>query len=282
MIIVRLWGGIGNQLFQYALGEYLRNKTRHDIKYDVSSFGRSDKLREFGLTLLNHELETVDNMHISHYTGVLNRLFILLFSIRPNHKFIWERHFSESMIDVLKDNAVLYLQGYWQKEKYAQWLIENKSNLFEPKETVPFEIQSYFQITNNTDTVALHIRRGDYFQSKYATTFGVCTVEYYQKALELISTKIDKFQLLVFSDDLEWVKENIKLPIDSILVENYDIKQYWYIYLMSKCKHNIISNSSFSWWGAFLNSNKNKVVISPEKWLNTSDTTIALDSWIKI
>lgn len=282
MIIVRLWGGIGNQLFQYAFGEYLRNKTCHDIKYDISSFGRSDKLRGLGLALLNHRLETIDNIHISHYTGVLNRLFVFLFNIRPNHKFILENCFSESIITSLKDNAVLYLQGYWQKEQYAQWLMENKSELFEPKEAIPFKIQSYFQIANDTHSVALHVRRGDYFQSKYATTFGVCTVEYYQTALELISTKIDKFQLLVFSDDLEWVKENLRLPKNSVLVENYDIEQYWYIYLMSKCKHNIISNSSFSWWGAFLNSHKNKVVISPKKWLNTSDITIALDSWIKI
>ena len=131
-------------------------------------------------------------------------------------------------------------------------------------------------------SASIHIRRGDYFSPKNVSVYGVCTEDYYHKAIGLIKNKELKVRFFVFTDDIEWVKEHIQLDDDMLIVPNYDISQFAYIELMSLCKHHIISNSSFSWWGAVLNEQDDATVICPSKWTLTSDKTIALDKWMKL
>ena len=143
------------------------------------------------------------------------------------------------------------------------------------------------KIANNT-SVSLHIRRGDYISnSAYNSTHGTCSLAYYTNAVNFLVNKIGRnFKVFAFSDDPEWVSSNLKLPVDICFVKN-NSSEYNYedLRLMSECDHNIIANSSFSWWGAWLNTNHNKIVITPSKWYadkSTKNDDITPSNWIKI
>jgi hypothetical protein len=284
MIIIRLWGGIGNQLFQYSFGEYLRLKTRQDVKYDIASFGRSDKLRELEIKILNSDITTVSDIRFSHHRGLFNRFFRCCFCLKPNHHFIMETDFSEDMLSLLPTNSVLYLQGYWQKAIYPNELLKTNPHFFVPHEKIPLEIQNIEKaIAAEKQTVALHVRRGDYFSSlKNRKRYGVCNPDYYRNALHFLEQKQGNYKIMVFSDDLKWVKNNIQLSDDAFFVPNYPVNPFWFIYLMSCCRHNIISNSSFSWWGAYLNIHKNKTIIAPTEWMIGSNIMPVLSEWIRL
>lgn len=282
MIVIRVWGGVGNQLFQYAFGEYLHLKTRQDVCYDVLSFGRSDKLRKLELSVLNPNIPTAEDIKFSRHTRYKNRFYRLLFRLNPHNKFILEQDFNLDMMQ-FKNNHLYYLQGYWQSRIYPDKLLKVDENYFTPKQDFPIELRDMkSDIINTQNTVSLHVRRGDYFLPKNIGILGVCDASYYHRAIDLLRNKCNDIKIFVFSDDLEWVQNNLSLPTNTVLVPNYEVNPYWYIHLMSQCKHNIISNSSFSWWGAFLNGNANKTVISPQKWTLCSKETIALQEWLKI
>lgn len=285
MIIVRLWGGIGNQLFQYTFGEYLRNQTHQEVKYDIGSFGRSDRLRTYELSVLDHNLPIVENILFSKYTGIMNRFFLQLFKLDRKNEFV--TNWDDSILPFEKDK-IYYFQGYWLDKKYVKELLDTHSDLFVPKVELPSQLNMVFElIQQETIPVAIHIRRGDYFSSQNVSTLGVCNPDYFHKAIELLRERVSgAFRLFVFSDDLDWVKVNLNLPDNSFFVPNYDIAQFWYIYLMSLCKHNIISNSTFSWWGAVLNKNDSKIVMIPKYWILKKDMrkyeSLYENNWIKI
>lgn len=285
MVIIRLWGGIGNQLFQYTFGEYLRNKMHQDVRYDIGSFGKSDKLRTFELYVLNNDLPIVDDISFSKCTGIVNRFLLQLFKLSKKNRFVtkWDD-------DALsfEENKKYYFQGYWLDRKYAKELLNIQKDLYVPKKQLPSKLDTVFDlIQKETVPVAIHIRRGDYFSPKNIDILGVCDPDYFHKAIALLKKKLlSSFRLFVFSDDLDWVKENLNLPDNSVFVPNYDIAQFWYIHLMSLCKHNIISNSTFSWWGAMLNKNTWKIVIIPDSWVLKKDTekynSLYDENWIRI
>ena len=279
MVIVRLWGGIGNQLFQYSFGELLRERYQVEVVYDIASFGKSDVLRKFELSIIISNLPIISNIAFSRYVGIRNRFLRLSYTLR--NTFIEEKQFTEEKLLRGLNKGDVYLQGYWQNREFVSFIKKNK--LYLPKESCPNQLSFIKeQIQGADNSVAIHVRRGDYFTPKNINVFGVCDISYYEKAIDLLRSKISTPIIFVFSDDLDWVKENIDLPLNTIYVPNYDLPQYWYIYLMSLCRHNIISNSTFSWWGAVLNTNVNKIVISPAIWTLNSKKTIALDEWIKI
>ena len=122
--------------------------------------------------------------------------------------------------------------------------------------------------------------------SEVAKVHGACDLEYYNKSIEYLNNKIDSLVFIIFSDDTKWAKENIKISNKTIFVDhNKDEKAWLDMQLMSKCNHNIIANSSFSWWGAWLNRNENKIVISPKRWFNSSNNNtkdLLPNSWIKL
>src|SRR3989344_4984067 len=137
---------------------------------------------------------------------------------------------------------------------------------------------------SGTNSVSVHIRRGDYVTNANTNQFhGLCSLDYYNKAVSFISSKQNEMELFVFSDDIEWCKENLKYDFPIHFVETNDAHSD--MYLMSLCKHNIIANSSFSWWGAWLNDNFQKIVVAPSQWIadasvNTQD--LIPKGWIKI
>ena len=279
MIIVRLWGGLGNQLFQYAFGQYLAKRFKVDVAYDVASFGTSDILRKLEVKGIVPNFKEY-NASFSKYTGVKNRVLRLCYQM--SNTFIDENFFSLDNLDkIVTRKGDVYLQGYWQNERYAQCLLQ--SNICSMWQTSCCLKQLELQIKESKFSISVHVRRGDYFSPKNVGIYGVCDADYYNRAASIIAEKSNGDALFfVFSDDIDWVKTNIPLPQNTVYIPNYDVPQFSYIYLMSLCHANIISNSTFSWWGAYLNMNLETIVISPKKWTLKTNETIALDRWIKI
>lgn len=283
MIIVRIIGGIGNQLFQYVFGQYLKKQYNIKVLYDISAFDSVNKERDFELRLIFPDIQICNKEKylIGRYRGFEKRVRVLFFNLRKTNHYI-----ANCEIDNLPEfegGHIYYLDGYWQYPEIIKTMYENLSNKFIPTELPPIEISRLVEEINFNNSVAIHIRRGDYFTPKNIERYGVCDSSYYNKAVIKMENMIDEnLQYYVFSDDLKWVKDNMNLPSNTMYVNNYQINTYWYIYLMSLCNHNIISNSSFSWWGAFINNNPNKKVIAPSIWLLNSKETLALNEWIKI
>ena len=279
MIIIRLWGGVGNQLFQYVYGQYLKYNLGLEVRYDDNAFLSVEKIRKQELNGVDVSIEYDNHLLFSKYRGILNRILLAMFKLVPTNHFCNDL----SVPSHFDSNHLYFLQGYWQDPKYYLWLIKNEPKISIKIKEWPEELkETKEKILNAYNSVSLHIRRGDYFTPKYINTYGVCGKDYYQRAIDLIDEMVSPSNFFIFSDDLEWVKENIKLDYRFTLIPNYDVNQFAYIELMSYCKHHIISNSSFSWWGAILNETDDTVVISPKKWTLKNDDTIALEKWIKI
>lgn len=263
MVIVHLWGGIGNQLFIYTFGEYLWNRYHLDVHYDLSSYGTTE-IRNIEIHAITNKLPEYRTKwyFFTRHTGIFRRVSRAVFQFLPG-VYYTNNFFDESVLS--KKYRLLYFDGYWQDKKYADWMRENVPGLYNPQTSVPEVIQKYEALLQEKHTVSVHIRRGDYLLPQNAH-LNVCTKEYYQNALSLTDAKDTTF--VVFSDDIEWVKENLDFGEKAIYVNDEGVSPYWDIYLMSKCNNHIISNSTFSWWGAFMNPSKNKTVIAPAKWRN--------------
>ena len=184
----------------------------------------------------------------------------------------------------LKKFDNIYLSGYWQGEKYLENTNYNINNYF--KFNCANKLTKISEKIKNTNSVSIHFRRGDYVNNIKTNTFhGLCGFNYYNNGIKFISKNISNPIYFVFSDDINWVKQNFKLNYPTIYIE--DNKDYEDMYLMSLCRHNIIANSTFSWWGAWLNKNPDKIVIAPQKWFadkvkNKNTNKIIPKEWIRI
>lgn len=287
MIIVNLKGGIGNQLFQYALGRKLAIKNNDVLKLDTAGLDRAndvgDIYRPFALGLFNtvQNVATVDEVRKLKYPyGVLSKgLRWFRFKVLRDMHMGWEP-------SVLLCTGDMYLDGFWQSPKYFEdirdVIISDLS--FKGQFSIPFE--KYEKMIHKSNAVSVHIRRGDYASnSKVQKAYGVCSLEYYQQAIAYINNNINNPIFYVFSDDISWVKENLNFGERVEYVTGKELLDSEEMILMSICKHNIIANSTFSWWGAWLNQNENKIVIAPTPWFNTNEKyfkdLIPL-SWVRI
>lgn len=280
MIIVKVWGGIGNQLFQYVFGQYLKHRYGQEVYYDNNSFISTDKQRKPELYAVDPEMIYDNRCSFSKTRGVKNRILRFMFLMHPKHHYITE---GSPIPQNYKTDHVYFFQGYWQNIKFYEWLQSNVPSFTIRSQEWPTELTEIRkQIEATENSASIHVRRGDYFKPENVKIYGVCDSTYFEKGLEVITKQVSNTKLFVFSDDLQWVKDNLQMPEDAVFVPNYEVSQFAYIELMSLCKHHIISNSSFSWWGAVLNERKDAYVISPKKWTLTSPQTIALDKWTKI
>lgn len=180
-----------------------------------------------------------------------------------------------------------YFEWFFQSEKYFKDFEKEIRQDFEFLIQPSKENKKMIEKITHCESVSLHIRRWDYISNPTANAFhGTCNLGYYQKAVDLIKSKVENPVFFLFSDDMDWVKENLKIEDTSYYIDwNTDNKSYEDMRLMSLCNHNIIANSSFSWWWAWLNQNPDKIVIAPSRWftsnkMNYSD--IVPDSWVKI
>jgi len=290
MIIVRLKGGMGNQMFQYTLGRALSLKYNVPLKLDLSFLSITTPrlnltLRNYDLDVFNIKADIVPLRNICFtdrlFKGLSGKIFeslrLLSFSKGVEHSFCFNPY-------VLNIGPNGYLDGYWQSPKYFEGIEDIIREDFTFKNKFSDKIIKLGEEIKSCNSLCVHVRRGDYVGNKNHEIVGK---EYYNKAIEKMKTltKIDK--IYVFSDDIKWCEENMNFEFPTMFVN----KQYTgeknegHLFLMTQCKNFIIPNSTFSWWGAWLSDNKNKVVIVPKKWFpfmifNKDD--IVLKEWIRI
>ncbi len=283
MIVVKIIGGIGNQLFQYFFGQYLEIKFKQPVFYDIIAFNTVNKERSFELKLLFPAIRIYEGnqFKFSRYKKLKGKILVSFFKINKKNHYI--SNCTIDKIENIKFEETYYFNGFWQEPKMIDETYSLLKENFILNEKVPLALKDLEKDIKGSNSVSIHVRRGDYFTPKNIKTYGVCTDDYYYNAISEIEKKFDsKMKYFVFTDDAEWVKSNLILPSDSVIVSNFKINSFWDIHLMSLCKNNIISNSSFSWWGAYLNRNSQKIVIAPKRWTLKSIETIALDCWIKL
>lgn len=285
-IIVKLNGGLGNQMFQWALGRRIQVSTDMDVYLDMSYFennyARPYQLNVFNLqpTFVKDPLTKLKLAVIWTFRDFLkgqNFFGITLYS---------EKHFHfDRNIARIRSNT--YIEGFFQSELYFK-AIENQLRAdFDFKPTADIENERLISKISLLNAVSLHIRRGDYVQKeRYKNQYATCSLDYYKRGVEYIAQRYPNPTLFIFSDDIDWAKKNLKLPYECVFVShNKGEKSYEDMRLMSFCKHNIIANSSFSWWGAWLNNNQEKIVIAPQRWFNDTNiiqTDVIPQSWIRL
>ncbi|HEU5165062.1 MAG TPA: alpha-1,2-fucosyltransferase [Chitinophagaceae bacterium] len=285
MIISQIIGGLGNQMFQYAAGKTLARLNNTVLKLDVSAF-EEYKLRDFALTNFHTNVEFATKKEINDLLPAHNfEKAFQYFSPLKKRSYYREKefHFDEK---VLKLGKNVYLKGYFQSEKYflpAKEIIKQEYKL---KYSLTSNVNEFANRINNEQSVAVHIRRGDMRSDPLTSEYhGILPVDHYQKSVDIVNLKVLNPIFYLFSDDINWVKENLQIPNAihvSNKITNSPIED---LYLMSQCKHNIIANSSFSWWGAWLNNNPDKIVIAPKNWFNKGpkDTQDLIpNEWLKI
>jgi len=271
MIITRLIGGLGNQMFQYAVGRRAAHKHKTELKLDISWFKNPEGAikRDYLLNVFNIEEDFASKEEINKLKSK-NRGLLTLFYKK-----------------ILKINDNTYLEGYWQSEKYFKDIENIIRKEFTFKDKPDAANQKIISRIKNCDSVSIHIRRGDYIFDETTNKYhGVCGLDYYSNSVAMIVKKVKNPYFFIFSDDIKWVKQNLHLKFPCVYVDyNIGKKDYEDMRLMSNCQHNIIANSSFSWWGAWLNQYKNKIIIAPKKCFRDKsiDTTDLIPQpWIKI
>jgi len=278
MVITSLIGGLGNQMFQYAAGRALSLERDVPLLLDVSAFLNYQLHQGFELErIFNCKCEIASESDVEEVLGwqyssgirrILSRTSMSAFRRK---KFALEPHFQywNGIENVPSD---CYLAGYWQSDKYflhAGGQIREDFSFKLPLDRKNLELAK--QIAE-TQSVSLHVRRGDYVKDiKNMKTYEVCSVDYYVRAVNYILTKVENPFFYIFSDDVDWVRCNFDVNINCCYIDhNKAGESYNDMRLMSLCQHHIIANSSFSWWAAWLNFSKDKIVVAPKKWFLTS------------
>lgn len=285
-MIVKLKGGIGNQMFQYAFGRAQSIRLGSPLFLDIEGYkhqAKTDTLRLYELDNFNIEAKTIE-YHINTSKNLFKKIIKRLY---PEKIY----SFDQNAIKNIKADS--YLEGWWQTEKYFSDIgdtIRKELSLKKPFSIGADTIASEIRLSKKS--VSLHIRRGDYVSNAYASAYhGTTGLEYYKNALHSVISKIgsDSMKLFIFSDDTGWAKEHmpsIVAPnIQVTYVSDKAIPDFEEVILMSMCRHNIIANSSFSWFGAWLNENPDKIVIAPKQWLlgKKIDTRDAVpEKWIRL
>lgn len=260
MIFARLFGGLGNQMFQYAAGQALATRLGTELALDFRTIDNNGTRR---LTkVFDLQVTTAPALPPAKHEGFLPYAFWRAFGRNP--KFHRERGLGVNP-GFARWGDGSYLHGYWQSEKYFPDIADQIRKSFRPVLPPSPQNAAIAEHIAATTSVSLHVRRGDYVA---LGTHGVCSEDYYNAALDHITPKLGKTPtVFVFSDDPQWAHDNLPLPFEKIVVDiNGPETDYEDLRLMSLCNHNIIANSSFSWWGAWLNDNPHKIVTAPATW----------------
>lgn len=298
MIIINLTSGLGNQMFQYAIGRHLSLKYDVPLRFDTYFYDQNDhrtptlfKHNIVGKRMTSQEFsDTVRYPMIGKWmregkefittpTGgtklnlyYIPRLFPEFAAANFNYyrekleedqlttsEWAYRQQYHHKILNC-GENA--YLNGYWQSPKYFEAVSETIREDLTIAEPLPESNQKYASEIEQNTAVSIHIRRGD-----KAGNSDVVPVEYFEQAAEYVAQRTDNPSFFVFSDDIDWAKKNLELTHPCEFVsENGEKTDYLDIHLMKSCDHNIVANSTFSWWGAYLNDNKNKIITVPDPW----------------
>ena len=297
MVIVKLKGGMGNQMFQYAAGCRLAHHHRTELKLDLSYLESGQDgcvRREYALDHL------CINAGVASEAEVNDLLSPRSGWLKPQGggrdrgrtgggdsslQVFRERHFHFDP-DVLRLPDNTYLDGYWQSERYFEDCKQIIRDEFKFKSPMVGESVELAELIQSTNSVSIHVRRGDMANDpRVKAIHGVCEPSYYQQAVSKIEKSVQDPCFFLFSDDVEWVRNNLSIGREFTPIDNGVDKAYADLRLMSLCQNHILANSTFSWWGAWLCQNRSKKVIAPRKWLNVTkrDTSDVLpDSWLKL
>ena len=293
MIIIQLAGGLGNQMFQYAL--YLQLKSLgKDVKIDdVAGFVQDEKrdpaLNPFGIDYeraSRKELVRMLDSSLMPWSRVRRKLF----GRKKKSYFEEDKRYHP---EIMKWDDI-YLEGYWQTEKYFSAISDEVRRVYDTDKLLEYIrsnspeqaaviMEGQLARISSTESVSVHIRRGDYLLPENQVLFGgICTEAYYQESMKLMKREHPNCRFYVFTNDKKWVSdqianttgiknEDVELINDIEVIELEQQNDYAEFALMSKCKHQIMANSSFSWWASYLNRNPDKTVLAPDRWLNGWD-----------
>lgn len=289
MKIVNVIGGLGNQMFCYAFAKALLCRHQGEVLVDVSHFNQYNLHDGFQIDEIFNvpDISIAESGHIkkvSRYFPHYGRSRIMR-KILPVKKteFIEKRDYTydNEALNIIGDT---YYEGYWQSPFYFAGIETEVKKMFTFPEAEGKNKELELKMRNVT-SVSIHVRRGDYLNAR--SFVGICELEYYVQAINLIKEKVEDPVFFIFSNDVDWCYENISPLLGAsdreVVNHNSGANSYWDMYLMSCCKNMIIANSSFSWWAAFLNNTKDPLVIAPSRWVNRDYTTnIHLDSWLII
>ncbi len=273
MIIVRLRGGLGNQLFQYAAAKALADHHHTELKLDLYTYTKH-KYRKFELSHFNIDATEATRSEVHRFTGS-NPLMRYL-NKRENYFYcpgVFAQphyHFYEDFFSLPGD---IYLSGYWQSERYFKPSAAVIKSQFTPKLPLGERSASLQKKIMTEESVSIHVRRGDYTATGYSGFFGLLQKDYYDRAIATIRANISNPVFYIFSDDPAWCKQNFSDLGATFVDYNKGDDAFKDMLLMSSCRHNVIANSTFSWWGAWLNANPQKKVIAPLKWFRTDYLT---------
>lgn len=295
MLIIRIQGGLGNQMFQYAIYKSLMANGKK-VYIDKTYFNYSRSHNGFELeNIFKIRPKYASEKQIYKLTGfypfnfkniLFNKLYKVL-SLGTLKNNVYFKRQKEKNILIEKDHSFIenifdfnekYLDGYWQNIKYFSDIEkEILSDFTFQLKNIGSENEDILKLINNTNSVCVHVRRGDYINNK---SLGINLLPYYKSAINHLTNNTNSPTFFVFSDDIKYCKEELDIPEAKYIDWNQNERSYLDMYLMSQCKHNIIANSTFSWWGAFLNKNQDKIVIAPKSWFNDKSTEINnIKSW---
>ena len=296
MIIVRLSGGMGNQMFQYAIGRSLSVKHNVPLKLDVTFLNHRIKMpdflrpnfifRSFDLDVFNIQAEIAKSNEISFWNRpiLFGPIMIIIDAILRKLAFLpgWEKKYSFNK-EFLHFGPNTYLTGFWQSEKYFSDIASTIRKDFILKNPISETVKKMQDEIKNTNSICVHLRRahgGGDFHAKY-------NMAYYKSGINYITKKKKIEKIYVFSDDVKWCEENIKFALPTVFVGNDSagVKGEGHLYLMSLGQHFVIPNSTFSWWAAWLSTNPDKIVVAPKNLFTNekiNNQDLIPENWIRI
>ena len=271
LVVIQLSGGMGNQMFQYALYLQLKALGKHVKIDDKTEYEGRDNARPIRLSVFDAKYTTPNEIEMKCLTDSFLDFVSKIrrkLTGRKTAEYVEKSQLFDSEV-WKKDRA--YLVGCWQSEKYFYDIREEVKKAFTFRNiTLSSKMQEYERKMQETNSVSLHIRRGDYLTVSDVYG-GICTPEYYEKAMKQMEEWHPDCHFFVFTNDVKWVKENYHQKNLTIVEGNDEDAGYIDLYLMTRCKHYILANSSFSWWGCYLSASKDKKVIAPKQWFQGRD-----------
>ncbi len=275
MIITQLSGGLGNQMFQYAIGRRLSLLHGCKLKLDLTNY-RLYPERKFELSNFAVSYEVASVSDIALFKPLGKRALIMSLPRRVlnpgRYRIYRERHYHFDP-EVLNCGDDMYLEGNWQSYKYFNEIADIIRKDFSLKDPLDSQNADLMESISMSNAISVHFRRGDYVSDAWARdTLGVCDSAYYKSAIDYIVRRVEGPAFYLFSDDPDWVLSHVKWEVPFHVVQHNSSASGWLdMQLMSRCRHHIIANSTFSWWAAWLSPFADKLVLAPNLWFQSKD-----------
>ena len=283
MILVRLIGGLGNQMFQYAAGRSIANRLGEQLYLDVRKF-KGYKPHQFVLDRFDIRAKIASDLELRNWPLIRGLLSKFLQKIGTKTRWYTERNFFyDPTSKLIQKNSLI--DGYFQSRNYFEDISDILKMEFKPKVRLSKINSNLLKQIHNSESVMVHIRRGDYVNNSRALNFhGVCSTDYYKNAISFVEKSRSNLHFYVFSNDFDWAKQLFYTKKNVTFVDGNENLPEVDLFLMSQCKHHIIANSTFSWWGAWLGNTEMQIVVAPSPWFKKSglERDLIPSNWVLI